>query len=330
MCAGCSTGCSIDVDHNKDIVYRIRPRENPQAQGYFICDEGRFDYAYVNGKDRLQQPLVGQTFLSAEAPAGASGRLESLPHVPTAWESAIQLLRGELNKAGSAIAAAISPMLTVEEAYLLAKFIKGLSAEAKLYLGWIPTVGADEHFPQDRKGKPIGPVKFTIRAEKCPNRRGVEEVLKHFQGELLGFDRLLADAGDLKALYLTAGYPPRLKPWTDAKVVETLAKVPLLIVQDLALSPIAAAARFVMPSASFAEKDGCFVNHAGLAQQIHWAVRPGTLGRTDGQIFLYLLERRGLIQASAIRQELASEIPFFAPLAGEIGDHGVKLGSNAK
>ena len=51
-------------------------------------------------------------------------------------------------------------------------------------------------FPQDRKGNPLGAVKFTIRAEKCPNRRGVEEILKHFQGEVLGFDRLLADAGE--------------------------------------------------------------------------------------------------------------------------------------
>src|SRR5205807_1158280 len=144
VCAGCSTGCSIHVDNNKDIVYRIRPRENPSAQGHFICDEGRFDYAYVNGKDRLQQPLVGQTFLSAEAPGNksfqGSGRLESLPHVAVAWESAIPLLRGEFVKAartaGNTVAAAISPMLTVEEAFLLAKFIKGLSADAKLYLGW--------------------------------------------------------------------------------------------------------------------------------------------------------------------------------------------------
>jgi NADH-quinone oxidoreductase subunit G len=316
VCAGCSTGCSINVDHNKDIVYRIRPRENPQAQGHFICDEGRFDYTYVNGKDRLQQPLA---------------RLDGGALSAAAWESAIPLLRGEFAKAarteGGAIAAAISPMLTVEEAYLLAKFIKGLSADARLYLGWIPVIGADENFPQDRKGKPIGPVKFTIRAEKCPNRRGVEEILKHFQGEVLGFDRLLADAGKLKALYLTAGYPPRLGSWLDAAAVEKLAKIPLLVVQDLAPSPISAAARFVMPSASFAEKDGCYVNHANLAQQLHWAVRPGSLGRTDGQIFLYLLERRGLIQATAVRQELAREAPFFAPLAvGELGEYGVKLG----
>jgi NADH-quinone oxidoreductase subunit G len=309
VCAGCSTGCSIQVDHNKDVVYRIRPRENPQAQGWFICDEGRFDYAYVNDKQRFQQPLLK----SGAAP----------------WETAIPTLRSELRDAardhGSAIAAVISPMLTVEEAFLLAKFIKGLSADAKLYLGWVPTVGKDQNFPQDRQGNPLGPVKFTIRAEKCPNRRGVEEILKHFQGELLGFDRLLADAPDLKALYLTAGYPPRLGAWLTDDQVRTLASVPLLIVQDLAPSPIAQAARFVIPSATFAEKDGCYVNHANLAQQLHWAVRPGSIGRTDGQIFLDLLERRGLIQAALIRQEIAREVPFFGALTADLGEFGVKL-----
>ena len=51
------------------------------------------------------------------------------------------------------------------------------------------------------------------------------------------------------------------------------------------------------------------------------------MGRTDGQIFLNLLDRRGLIQASAIRQELAREIPFFAPLANaDLSEFGVKLG----
>src|SRR5271168_5076169 len=58
VCPECSTGCSIHVDHNKDIVYRLRPRENPQAQGHFMCDEGRFDYAYINDRERLQQPMV--------------------------------------------------------------------------------------------------------------------------------------------------------------------------------------------------------------------------------------------------------------------------------
>jgi NADH-quinone oxidoreductase subunit G len=328
VCAGCATGCSIYVDHNKDIVYRIRPRENPQAQGHFICDEGRFDYLYVNGKERFQQPLVRPSSLvSTTAGDGKlNGTLEQ-----AAWESVLPALRGELTKVamddGASIAAVLSPMLTVEEAFLLAKFIRGLSAHARLYLGWVPVVGKDENYPQDRKGKPLGTVKFTIRAEKCPNRRGVEEVLKHFQGEVLGFERLLESVGSLKALYLTAGYPPRLGAWLQEEQTKTLAKLPLLVVQDLSPSPVSEAARFVIPSATFAEKDGCFVNHANLAQQLQWAVRPGSMGRTDGQIFLSLLERRGLIQATAIRQELAREVPFFAALAsGSLGEFGVKLG----
>ncbi|MBI3821674.1 MAG: molybdopterin-dependent oxidoreductase [Planctomycetes bacterium] len=324
VCAGCSTGCSITIDHNKDVVHRIRPRENPQAQGHFICDEGRFDYPYVNSKDRFQQPM------SAVATGGSPVAVQAGRLHHDTWENVIPTVRRELTNAakqgGSEVAAVLSPMLTVEEAFLLAKFIKGLSADAKLYLGWVPTVGKDEQFPQDRKGNPMGPVKFTIRAEKCPNRRGVEEVLRHFQVELLGFDRLLANAGKLEALYLTAGYPPRLGAWLTDEQTKTLAKIPLLIVQDLAPSPISEAAKFVIPAATFAEKDGCYVNHANLAQQLHWAVRPGSMGRSDGQVFLYLLERRGLIQASALRQEIAREIPFFAALAGDLGEFGVKLG----
>ena len=112
-------------------------------------------------------------------------------------------------------------MLTVEEAFLLAKFIKGISARATLYLGWVPTVGKDENFPQDRKGNPVGAVKFTIRAEKCPNRRGVEAILKHFQGEVLGFDKLFANVKNLQALYLTAGYSPRLEAWINEEQVKS-------------------------------------------------------------------------------------------------------------
>src|SRR5215470_4213433 len=56
VCPDCSTGCSIWVDSNKDIVYRLRPRENPQGQGHFMCDDGRLGYHYINSDQRLKQP----------------------------------------------------------------------------------------------------------------------------------------------------------------------------------------------------------------------------------------------------------------------------------
>src|SRR5262245_7189257 len=71
VCPDCSTGCSIHVDYNKDIVYRLRPRENPKAQGYFMCDEGRFDYPYINAPERLQTPLVKDNGVQKPAAWGA-------------------------------------------------------------------------------------------------------------------------------------------------------------------------------------------------------------------------------------------------------------------
>src|SRR6202790_5040859 len=41
VCADCSTGCSTYLDGNKNIVFRLRPRDNPLAQGHFMCDDGR-------------------------------------------------------------------------------------------------------------------------------------------------------------------------------------------------------------------------------------------------------------------------------------------------
>jgi NADH-quinone oxidoreductase subunit G len=92
-------------------------------------------------------------------------------------------------------------------------------------------------------------------------------------------------------------------------------------------SPASEVATHILPAAAWAEKDGTFVNHAGLAQAIHRAVAPAGECRSDGQVFLELLERRGLFHAPTLRKELAAEVPFFAPLAsGGLGDFGVRLG----
>ena len=317
VCADCSTGCSVYVDSNKNAVYRLRPRPNPQAQGDFICDEGRFGFHYVNSAERFRQPMIR--------------RQDALS--PTGWSEAIQSIRQELARAAthdaSAVVGVLSPFLTCEEAYLLAKYLKGSSGQVTLALGPVPVVGQDDTFPKNARGEPIQPVKFTIRAEKCPNRRGVEEVLRYFQGEIVGFDRVMAGAeeGKFRAIYLAAGYAPRLGGWIRAEQAAALKKAALFVVHDLLPSPASEAATHVLPAAAWAEKDGTFVNHAGLAQAIRRAVIPTGDCRTDGQVFLDLLERRGLLHAPTLRKELAAEVPYFAPLAsGDPGELGIRLG----
>jgi NADH-quinone oxidoreductase subunit G len=316
VCPDCSTGCSITVDSNKNIVYRLRPRANPQAQGWFMCDEGRFGFHYVNSTERFRQPLVRR-----------DGSL-----TPKSWPEASETIKQELARVAThdpaSIVSVLSPFLTCEEAYLLAKYLKGLSSQVHLALGPVPIIGTDDAFPKNAKGEPVQPAKFTIRAEKCPNRRGVEEVLRHFQGETVGFDRIVSDAdqGRFKAVYFAGGYPPREGGWITKEQAAALAKASLLVVHDLLPSPLSEVATRILPAAAWAEKDGTFVNHAGLAQAIRRAVTPSGEFRTDGQVFLDLLERRGLFHASTIRRELASEVPFFGPLgSAELGEFGMKL-----
>jgi NADH-quinone oxidoreductase subunit G len=316
VCADCSTGCSVNIDGNKNILYRLRPRENPKAQGQFMCDEGRLGYKYVNSAERILYPSVRR-----------DGK-----RVRSGWKDALSAVRHSLQEAalrgGSAIAGVLSPFLTCEEAYLLARFLKGLSPQVLLALGPVPVVGEDDRFPKDRKGRPVEPVRFTIRAEKCPNRKGVQEVLRHFQGEVLGFDRVLeaAERGQTQAVYVAAGYPPRPGGWITEDQARALEKVALLVVQDLLPSPASGRAHVLLPAVSWSEKDGTFVNHSGLAQAIRWAVNPPGEGKTDGQIFLDLLERRGLAHAASLRAELAGEVPYFAPLRdGDLGEYGINL-----
>lgn len=316
VCADCSTGCSIWLDGNKSIVYRLRPRFNPQAQGHFMCDEGRLGYHYVNSIERFLRPMARR-----DGKWTPLSWTEAVPAIRRAFQSAAQ-------KDATAVVGVLSPFLTCEEAYLLAKFFKGLSGQVRLALGPVPIVGEDDTYPKDRRGRPIQPVKFTIRAEKCPNRRGVEEVLRHYQGEIVSFEDVLRNAaeGRVQALYLAADYPPRSDGWINETQAQALQNVPLIVCHDLLPSPVSNLAHYVLPGSSWAEKEGTFVNHAGLAQAIRWGVVPTGEIRTDGQVFLDLLERRGLLHAPSLRKELAAEAPYFAALAaGDIGEYGIPL-----
>jgi NADH-quinone oxidoreductase subunit G len=349
VCGDCSTGCSIYVDENKDIVYRLRPRVNPQAQGYFICDEGRYGFHYVNAAERLRvpqhrtkdhTPLATPMPVAARRPLaqGRTGEFAPPPEpivngrlVGTNWNEAIPRIRQQLTDAvradGSSVVGVLSPFLTCEEAYLLAKYLKSLSGEVRLALGPVPVIGKDDTYPKNRNGEPIEPVKFTIRAEKCPNRRGVEEVLKHFQGEVIPFKTIIGSARDgrIKALYLAASYPPREGGWIGEEDAKALDRVPLVIVQDLFESPASSRAHFVLPGGAFSEKEGTFVNYAGLAQAVRPATRPPHDVRVDARIFAELAQRQGLPHGPTLRKELAAEVPYFAALAADPGELGIPL-----
>ena len=100
-----------------------------------------------------------------------------------------------------------------------------------------------------------------------------------------------------------AGYPPRPGGWVSEAQAASLKKAALVILQDLLPSPLSDSAKYLLPAGAWAEKDGTFVNHSGLAQAIRWGATPPGECRTYGQVFLDLQERRGLLHADTLRAE---------------------------
>ena len=312
VCPGCSTGCSITVDQNEERVYRLHPRTNEKAQGHFMCDEGRFGWKYTHSDQRLTSPE-----------ARTNGHVTS-----SDFDSVLASVRTALKKAAQGkgkVAAVLSPWMTVEEAYLLAGFLKSLSGEVTLAMGPVRIEGKDDQFPKDVKGNVVEPVKFTIRAEKAPNRAGVEAVLSHFAGDVMPFEELLrlSSTGKFSAVYLVGGDP---EGWISEIQAEAFSKIETVIVQDILSSPVLKHATHVLPSGTFVEREGVFVNHKGLAQMIRRSVRGPDGTRPDGRLLWELAERSGLIQTDTLRSEIASAIPALAVIGNaELKVNGVLL-----
>jgi NADH-quinone oxidoreductase subunit G len=80
------------------------------------------------------------------------------------------------------------------------------------------------------------------------------------------------------------------------------------VVQDILPSALSDAAQVVIPAAAWAEKDGCWENHAGKIQAFSAAVAPPDGARREGDVYYQLLGRTGLYTAEVVRREMGE--PF--------------------
>lgn len=307
VCGGCAAGCSIWTEQNQDMVYRLKPRENPHVNTWWMCDDGRYGWHYLHDESRILDAR-------RRAAGGGEGNGQAATAFqPAEWADVVTRLRADLEKAGR-LAVAVSPMLTVEEAWMLCGVARSIDSSAFLALGHVPIEGADETFPSG----------FTIRGEKCPNRKGVEEVLAAFGAGGKTWADLVAHvtAGHADAAWITAGYP---KPWIDEQAAAVFAGLCCLVVQDLFDSPLMAHATWRLPAAGFAERAGTWVNIAHRAQSFRQAIRPPASVWPEGRLFWNMLGRRGLYDPVAVRNQVAEASAAFAAIGGEMPATGVDL-----
>ena len=283
-----SRGSTIYIDHNDGRVYRIRPRYNEKINEWWISDEARLGWKYIHDENRLDQPRVRNSDdLHPE-------RWETMPGVLE------RRLRTTLSGNGAELALVLSPMMSCEEAWLLAGHIRRVAPEATLVLGYVPVRGEDQTF---RKG-------FVIKAEKCPNRRGIETIIEHMSGNTATWGDFLGQAaeGRFKAAYVVGGYPEQ---WVSPEVAAALAKVDCLIVHDIFPSALDEFAAVQMPGATWIEREGSFMNCDGLLQLFERAIPPREGVKADGQFFYELAGETGLFRAAKVRQKMAETLPAF-------------------
>ena len=297
VCTSCSTGCNVSVEHHKNIVYRLKPRENQEVNRWWMCDEGRVNFQSLNDrKNRLLEPK-----------ARVKGEL-----IPVGWDAVYGAIAKRVTEIGTTadkVAVLADTQATNEEMYLLQK----LGAQV-----W----NTDQVYYPLRRGKPvleapnkeIDPFLYSlITSDKTPNMAGAEA---------LGLSGDESDKGVKAALknhpkiIVVLGAPWGFEDW----VREAAGKAELVILIGTFEGRWSEIADVVLPAYTYAEKDGTLTNKEHRVQRIYPAVRAPEGCRDQVQILQELLQAlgkpvEGMASAQQVFGAMATEAKAFHGLS---------------
>jgi len=263
-----ASGDNISIEHNKGMIYRIKPRPNMDVNRWWITDEVRYGWKFVHREDRLKVPVV------------KGAKPFELTDAARAYETAYAAVNRRLAEAKK-IAATISPMLSCEDAYLLATAVLQHDPQAVLAVGPVPFEGKDKTFKDG----------FVMTAEKAPNARGVRRVLGALTKNVLEADAFMSALqkdGAIDAVVITGNYP---SDWVTPGMINAIdahmGRYVVLI--DTLPTKLSERADVVIPGATWAEKSGTFENHKGRLQSFERAIEPVDYCKSESQIALDLI-----------------------------------------
>ncbi|MEY3027425.1 MAG: putative NADH-quinone oxidoreductase subunit [Planctomycetota bacterium] len=275
-----ASGDNISVEHNDGRVYRVKPRTNMEVNQWWITDEVRYGWKFVHAENRITMPSIkGKPAFDALKP------MEAWRASCAAANTALDAARG----AGRGLALLVSPMLSCEDAYELARYALSVDPDAMLAVGPVPFHGEDKTFAGG----------FTIRAEKAPNARGVRRVLEALAGgrpvaNAQGFESALA-SGKYGAAIVTGNYP---SDWVTPSLAKALGSVGTVVAIDTLPNAVTEMAAVVLPGAAWVEKAGSFENATGRLQGFEQAITPVEHAKAEAQIALDLAAARAGSQAA--------------------------------
>ena len=263
VCVGCSRGCNTEIWVRNNQILRLTPRHNEEVNSFWMCDHGRINtFKNVNAETRIDSPKIKK-----------DGQLLDI-----GWDEALNEVAAKLKSfTKDQIAVIGSPYATCEDNYLAAKFARTVLGTGNLdFIRHIDQSFADE----------------ILRTEDItPNSLGTELVGVQPSKTGLDLEGILNSIKEkkIKALYLIEDDIVEAFPEFE----NAIAGLDLLIVHTTNSNRTTAFANIIFPAATYAEKNGTFVNVSGVIQRIRPAVSVKELDRALDGMSMSRLDKFG-------------------------------------
>jgi NADH-quinone oxidoreductase subunit G len=307
VCPGCSRGCNIEIHYNERFnaryhsnrVHRLKPRHNPDVNGYWMCDEGRYAYHSIDAPNRLREPRI----------KGSEG------YQKVTWEEAIRktaaALKSALEEHGpQSVALLASPQMTNEELFQL----------RRLFGGSLKIPAIEYHLPHRA---PLFSDDFLITADKNPNSRGAEIIGLAGPGSA----EIIKSCAEGRIRVLFICHHDLSLGFDFGEIAAALGKVDCAVFQGSWDQKTASLAKIQLPAAVYAEKEGTFTNLQGRVQKMSAAVPPLGESLPDLEIIAQLAAELGVpmlsVSAPEVFLEIAGNVEAFKGMTYEtVGDTG--------
>ncbi|NUQ82918.1 MAG: (2Fe-2S)-binding protein [Bacteroidetes bacterium] len=231
VCTGCARGCNTKTWVKNNEILRVTPRENPQVNQWWMCDEGRLNIKWMN-ENRVSGPH-----------RVASGSRTSLT-----WEDARTSLSAAISANAAKTAVVVSPYATLEDSFAAIQTFR--QAGVTRFARYRHEKGSDDH--------------LLIRADKTPNQTALD-LLEPLAGTYLSPAQLASaiESGDIATLVVIEE-----NPFANGLTAAHRSKLSQVISFSYNWDETASVADLVFPAAVVAETSGTFINAQGIAQRV--------------------------------------------------------------
>ncbi len=261
ICPGCSRGCNIKIYYNPhrphkadgNRVLRFKPRFNPEVNRYWMCDDGRYGYKFID-ENRIMYPLKGKEEV----------------YLDEAINSFVSLLKESIPDRTFYLLSANS---TNEELFATKKFFVD---NYKLENIFLPD---EDIFTGDRDD-------LLITEDKHPNTNGVKAIFNILYKDLIKLDELreLLEEKSISLLIVNRHELPE-------DVLDFIKENGIkLVYLGTNFNKTSKAADLVFPISVFAEKEGSFINVDKRFQKFSSRLEPLGVSMPEWVLFNRLSE----------------------------------------